>query len=110
MIFSMESFGYFCCSFSAPLHHVWIRAGPNPASNAALTVLLYNTSFGRNWLAAATPMGKTQESWCQGHGAWERCGFGRRTIAFLHNCAKYSSCDKTLQYITGYLGQGLHFP
>lgn len=36
-------------------------------------------------------------------------GFGRWTGAFLHNCAKYSSCDKTLQYITGYLGQGLRF-
>jgi len=86
---------------------VW---GTNPASNAALALLLYRPSFEKNWLAAANPTGKTRESWCQHRGAWERCGSGRWTVAYLNNGAKYSSCDKTLQYFTGYLGQGLHFP
>lgn len=84
--------------------------GTNPASNAVLVLLLYDPSFGKNQLAAANPMGKTRESWCQCHRAWVHYGFGRRMVASLHNCAKYSSRDKTLQYITGYLGQGLHFP
>lgn len=98
-------------SFSAPLHHhAWICAGHKPRQQGCLGAALYNPSFGKNQVAAAYPTGETWESWCQRHGAWERCGFGRRTVASLHNCAKYSSCDKTLQYITGLGGARVTFP
>lgn len=32
--------------------------------------------------------------------------FGRQKLSFLHNCAKYSSSDKTLQYLQVIWGKG----
>lgn len=96
-------------AFSASLYQARICAGHRP-DNAALVLLPNSHGFGKNQLAAANPTGKTWESLCQHDRVWESCRFGRQMVALLHNCAKYSSCDKTLQFMTGYLGQGLHFP
>lgn len=121
----MQSFGCICCSSFSLCCCMPPTAGTegtlqlslplstmhgSKSNNAALALPCNSHGLGKNQLAAANPTGKTWESWCQRHGAWERCRFGRQMVALLHNCAKYSSCDKTLQFMTGYLGQGLHFP